>query len=1266
MALVASLLTFAPTSAKAVAPTCAQGGVCQVGDIGPGGGIVYFVATTSFVCGPNLETSCLYLEVAPKNWGGGSSDPTLYWNDTYGEIVSGISRDATPNMDVSQIGLGLKNSNLMAAADTSTASAAVATRAYTGGSKSDWYLPTLAEARLLCQYAHGQTRSLATACDYNQALNTGVPSSHTFSSASYQSSSQSDSAGSAQWHANFVSGGSDGNTAEHSTWGYAATLYATRAIRAFGPEPTVISVAAIGGLTAPVRGGTPVSTVTSANGYTGTVSWSGSPQTFAASETYTATITLTPASGYTLSGVTANFFTVSGATTVTHDANSGVITAVFPATGGKSSQTVTWAPTTSLAITASPATPSALATTSGDGTISYAVTSVGTTGCSVNSSTGVVTYTALGSCQVTATAASTTNFNSATAAVTFVISKAIRTITIDPTSYTSLYYSYPGSNVTSPPLPRITTLLSAGTGNVGLSGTVNVCTVTPTGQINLFRPGTAGWCSVVARVFEDANYALAATNIQFRIARAQTLRISYDNNGAQGTLAKAFDSYLQGTDPVTLPGAGTMSKAGFTFAGWSETGAIPVISGAYTPTGNVTLKAVWTPTSYTVTYDRNGGNSTPTQASRTIGQTFILADAITKNDANSISYAFAGWNNGSSIFQAGETITVGSANLNYSAAWVEQFEVTYASNGGTFAGSDTDKDSQCLGTGNKCSANQAITLNSAPTRAGYTFAGWKDQSGSLVSDLDPAVANVQTTVTTSSYIYTASWTPISYTVTYVSDGSSAPTQSALTRGQTFTIGAAVTKANLEFAGWSDGSSKYWPDSIYVVGSSNITLTAQWISLSTVTYSAGSGAGTPPTDSNSYRPGDVFDTESDPGLTRAGFTFAGWSDGTTTYQEGATYTVGSSNVTLTAQWTAIVVTSTPAPVVAGPPPSTIKTVTAPKISRDATNFICTPGTYVFVRNGYTEEAPKLTSQTYSLLQDGKVVDSITSALVEVKFEIKGSYMNSTMSCAVQVGQENLISTVSSISSKVISEANKAKLADLDRVEAQYVADRTAAYSNKDKEFARLEALKKIEMASAKSSAAILLVSAEYRKAFTAATDLWKVELKAATTNRDAGRLAAQATYLKTLETAGASIYPQEVKPVVTPTPTPTVTPKPTPSPTQTSNPQPTAQMEKVGTVYMASGSYFLNDATKLTMKALALKINASGAKSILVYGHTDNRGGVNNTVLSQNRAKAVANYLRPLLTSKKISIGWYASKKPVAGGTSAAALALNRRVEIYTK
>lgn len=92
--------------------------------------------------------------------------------------------------------------------------------------------------------------------------------------------------------------------------------------------------AAIGGVTAPIAGAIPVTSVTETSGYTGTVTWSGSPAIFSEETTYTATITLTAKPGHTFIGVTANFFTVSGATSVTNSADSRVVTAVFPATSG--------------------------------------------------------------------------------------------------------------------------------------------------------------------------------------------------------------------------------------------------------------------------------------------------------------------------------------------------------------------------------------------------------------------------------------------------------------------------------------------------------------------------------------------------------------------------------------------------------------------------------------------------------------------------------------------------------------------------------------------------------------------------------------------------------------------------------------------------------------------------------------------------------------------------------------------------------------------
>jgi hypothetical protein len=97
-------------------------------------------------------------------------------------------------------------------------------------------------------------------------------------------------------------------------------------------NPTVINIAAIGGVTAPVTGGTPVSIITATTQYTGTVTWSPDEDPFEPSTVYTATITLTPLPGYILTGVTADFFTVAGAT-ATNAADDGDITAVFTTTG---------------------------------------------------------------------------------------------------------------------------------------------------------------------------------------------------------------------------------------------------------------------------------------------------------------------------------------------------------------------------------------------------------------------------------------------------------------------------------------------------------------------------------------------------------------------------------------------------------------------------------------------------------------------------------------------------------------------------------------------------------------------------------------------------------------------------------------------------------------------------------------------------------------------------------------------------------------------
>jgi hypothetical protein len=99
-------------------------------------------------------------------------------------------------------------------------------------------------------------------------------------------------------------------------------------------SPTVITIAAIQGVTIPAAGITPITRIVTTEQYTGIVTWEPAVSgIFTADTAYTATITLTAKEGFTLIGVTANFFTVAGATSVSNAANSGIITAVFPVTG---------------------------------------------------------------------------------------------------------------------------------------------------------------------------------------------------------------------------------------------------------------------------------------------------------------------------------------------------------------------------------------------------------------------------------------------------------------------------------------------------------------------------------------------------------------------------------------------------------------------------------------------------------------------------------------------------------------------------------------------------------------------------------------------------------------------------------------------------------------------------------------------------------------------------------------------------------------------
>ena len=90
-------------------------------------------------------------------------------------------------------------------------------------------------------------------------------------------------------------------------------------------------------LTAPVKNEVPQTEIET-DEYTATVAWSPEVEDkFGYDTVYTATITITPKVNYTVKGIAENGYTVSGAQTVTNEADSATITAVYEATGSKSS-----------------------------------------------------------------------------------------------------------------------------------------------------------------------------------------------------------------------------------------------------------------------------------------------------------------------------------------------------------------------------------------------------------------------------------------------------------------------------------------------------------------------------------------------------------------------------------------------------------------------------------------------------------------------------------------------------------------------------------------------------------------------------------------------------------------------------------------------------------------------------------------------------------------------------------------------------------------
>ena len=252
---------------------------------------------------------------------------------------------------------------------------------------------------------------------------------------------------------------------------------------------------------------------------------------------------------------------------------------------------------------------------------------------------------------------------------------------------------------------------------------------------------------------------------------------------------------------------------------------------------------------HTVTFQSEGGSEVASQ---------IRANtpADRPADPTKEGYTFIGWYKGESEWNFETPVT---ADLTLTAKWqINRYTITFD----TAGGSEVPSITQDYGT--------AITPPAAPTRTGYTFAGWDRE--------------IPTAMPAENMTITARWQVNQYTITFKPENGGQDIVIKQDYGTAITPPAAPTRTGYTFAGWDRESPTTMP-------AGDMTITAQWqLNRYTITFDTAGGSEVP---SITQDYGTAITPPAAP--TRTGYTFAGWD-------KTIPSTMPAGDMTITARWT----------------------------------------------------------------------------------------------------------------------------------------------------------------------------------------------------------------------------------------------------------------------------------------------------------------------------------------------------------------------------
>lgn len=460
---------------------------------------------------------------------------------------------------------------------------------------------------------------------------------------------------------------------------------------------------------------------------------------------------------------------------------------------------------------------------------------------------------------------------------------------------------------------------NGGSGVPNASGKAFASTVTVTTMI----PTRAGYSFIAWNTAADATGTsrAASTNVTsvtftmpandvtlYAIWSLNAYTVYYNVNGGVGTISPQPTRF---GNTVTVSSSAPI-RTGFTFAGWNTemlgAGTSYVGGASLTmPAYNVTLYAVWTPVSYTLTYDANGGSGGPSPLA---GQHYGDAVTLSATQPNRTGYNFVGWNtlaNGSgATFVSSASYQMPASNVTMYALWAANTNhLVYNGNGGS-----GEPAAEVANTGSTVTITQT-----APSRTGYNFVNWNSAANGSGTTYDGNIGGTPVTFTMPAGNLTlyAQWVAKSITLTYDLNGGSAnagfSAPAAVTRSydaiEQLASSGPIGKANTTFLGWNtaaNGTGTMYPaESNFNIPATDVTLYAIWSPVFfVVDYKTNGGTGQP-SDQYAAAGDNVSVASQTPTL--AGYEFAGWVELVqgNSYGAGSAITMPSTNITLIASF-----------------------------------------------------------------------------------------------------------------------------------------------------------------------------------------------------------------------------------------------------------------------------------------------------------------------------------------------------------------------------